>query len=153
MWPFSKKPLNIENLPRIDSDVYQWEVGLIESDEGPMIIRKNATAKKWAKHASLPIKLGFAIPLNSPNQGGLPDPAENERMDEIEDMIVAALADVATGIQVLTITNGVMKEFVFYVAEGLDIGKVHQQLQADCTTHDVQCIAEREKNWETYAAF
>jgi len=83
----------------------------------------------------------------------LPDPAENERMDEIEDMVVAALASAATGIQVLTITNGVMKEFVFYIADGLDIGKVHQQLQADCTTHDVQCIAEREKDWETYSAF
>ncbi len=153
MWPFSRKPLDVAKLPSIDSDRYQWQVALIESDDGPLIIRKNTTAKKWAKHPALPIKLGFAIPLNSPNEGGLPDPVENERLDEIEDFIVKTLAVDAIGLQVLTITNGVMKEFIFYITDGLDIGSIHNRLQEQCTTHEVQCIAQRETDWETYATF
>ncbi len=38
-------------------------VAMIE-DEQPLIIRLHVSARDWAEHASLPIKLGFACPLN-----------------------------------------------------------------------------------------
>lgn len=152
MWPFTRTPMDLGQLSQKKAD-HQWQVAMRESPDGPMIIRKNLTAKQWAKHPQLSIKLGFAIPLLAPTPGGLPDPAENQQLDPIEDLIVQRFSQATTGLQVLAITNGVMKEFIFYTVEGWDIGRLHQQLQSECQSHEVQCIAERDPKWKVYFAF
>jgi hypothetical protein len=99
------------------------------------------------------VKLGFAIPLNHPNQGGLPNPEENAELNPIEDLILREVSATTRGIHALTITTGTMKEFVFYIAPGADIATLHQKLQNQVSSHEVQCMAVEETNWESYRAF
>ena len=66
MWPFSKKIRKLE--PPID-DEQRWSVALGRTREGPVLVRFNETAGEWVAHPDLPIKLGFAVPLNRPNEG------------------------------------------------------------------------------------
>jgi hypothetical protein len=153
MWPFGSGKKSLKDLPSITSDDYSWGVAQADYDGSPLIVRFNSTAKEWQGHTDLPIKLGFAIPLNSPNEGGLPDPAENQQLNDIEDIVCKEVAERAQGLQVLALTMGTMKEIVFYIAPGADIKTIHESVQAKVKTHEVQCMAEMESNWDTYGSF
>lgn len=153
MWPFNRKQLDIAALPRLVDDSHSWGVAQADIDSSPLIIRYNESARKWVGHPELPIKLGFAIPLNSPNEGGLPDPAENEQLDEIEDTIIRAIDARTRALHAMALTTGVMKEFVFYIPTGTDIKSLHEAIQAAVTTHEVQCMAIKEPKWDSYRQF
>ena len=149
-WPFSKKHAELK-IPPVESQ--RWTVAVAEMDDGPLLVRINDSARALAGHAGLPIKLGFAVPLNQPNPGGHPDAAENEALGAVEDLVAQRVFEATIGIQVLTLTNGVMKEFVFYIPAGVDIARLHEGLRADVTTHDLQCIAEQEPKWQSFRSF
>lgn len=153
IWPFRRQSRNMSTLPALTDDAHEWGVAQGEFEGAPMIVRYNVSAREWMEHPKLNVKLGFAIPLNQPNPGGLPNPDENLQLQQIEDRILEELAAHATGIQALAITNGEMKEFIFYISEGADIASIHETLQTEITSHDVQCMAVREPAWDTYRDF
>lgn len=150
MWPFSKK---WKDLSTLFEEEHQWGMAELDEEQGPLLIRFNSTVKDWEGHPELPIKLGFAIPLNNPNEGGLPDPDENEQLSVVEDAICREVEQGATGVQVLALTTGIMKEFIFYISPGADIAKMHQTLQENVSSHEVQCIAITEPKWDLYKSF
>lgn len=146
-WPFSKKHRELKLLP---AEEQLWSVASGESGGGPLILRINESAKVLAGHPALSLKLGFAIPLNQPIEGGLPDASENEGLAAVEDRIAQRVLEGASGIHALTLTNGVMKELVFYMAPGLDVAALHGALREEVRSHDVQCMAAEEPGWETF---
>jgi hypothetical protein len=91
--------------------------------------------------------------LQTPVEGGLPHPEENEILDSIEDQIIETLASKTIGIYALAITNGEMKEFIFYIPENVDIKSIHEHLQKKVTSHEVQCLAEMDTSWNIYKQF
>ena len=153
MWPFKRKQPDINSLPSLSDDHHSWGVAEADFDSSPLIIRYNESAHSWVGHSDLPIKLGFAIPLNSQSEHGLPDPAENDQLNEVEDIIIREIALRTHGLQALALTTGVMKEFVFYIPRGVDIEAIHEAIQAVVDTHEVQCIAEEEPGWDSYKQF
>jgi hypothetical protein len=122
-------------------------------DNAPLLVRYNTTAKEWVGHKQLGIKLGFAIPLNAPNVGGMPSPEENLQLNDVEDAIVRAVEVKAKGIFAMVLTTGTMKEFVFYIPENVDIESIHKAIQSAVSTHEVQCSAVRDPNWDAYIQF
>lgn len=150
MWPFGKKSRTLELPPRHEQS---WSVAVAEDDGGALVVRCNQTARTWAGHADFPIRLGFAIPFNHPNERELPSPEENAQLAPIEDLIADNVAAAIAGVHTLTLTSGVMKEMVFYIAPGADIAKLHQGIQAQVSSHQVQCIAEDDPQWEVYRAY
>jgi hypothetical protein len=149
MWPFSKqsRPLDLPS-----EGQHWWSVAQGDCEGAPLIVRCNQTAGDWVGHPGLPVKLGFAIPLIHPNQGGLPNSEENGELGTIEDLISQEVLSKTRGVHALTLTTGMMKELVFYIAPGADIAKLHESIQNQVTSHDVQCMAVEEPNWESYRA-
>jgi hypothetical protein len=88
-----------------------------------------------------------------PSEGGLPDPDENAQVSEIEDQVIAEVSEATTGVHVLTLTNTICKELVFYIMAGADIGAIHGKLMDDVSSHEVQCFAEHDGNWDLYRQF
>lgn len=153
MWPFSAKSKNILELPPISDESHTWGVAQGKYGGAPLIVRFSQTAKEWCAHPELPIKLGFAIPLNSPDEGGFPDRAENEQLNDIEDTICREVAERTKGLHALVLTTGVMKELIFYIPRGVDIKTLHEAIQALVSTHEVQCMAVHEPKWDSYKEF
>jgi hypothetical protein len=150
MWPFKKHP-PIESLD-IDDDA--WSVSMGTLPDGPMVVRKNTAAQRWAGHPLLQTRVGFAIPLNQPNPGGLPDDDENHLLAQAEDLILARLKSAGPTIQVLAITTGTFKEFVFHIQNGDAIPAVHEQLRDEIVTHFLQCTGpQHDPQWDLYASF
>jgi hypothetical protein len=149
-WPFSKKHSELTLPPE---DAQRWSVASGDYGGGPLVVRFNESARDVAGHPALPIKLGFAVPLNRPNEGGLPDATENEELAAIEDLIAQRVLAGAVGVHAMTLTTGVMKEFVFYIAPGLDIAALHAALREQVQSHDVQCMAVEEPGWASFRGF
>ena len=152
MWPFTRRR-DLSTLPRISSEDHRWGVAEGAYDGAPLIVRFNSSAKEWLGHKALAIKLGFAVPLNAPNEGGLPDPDENPQLNDVEDVIVREVEAGATGILALVLTTGTMREFVFYITAGADIGAIHAAIQEGVSTHEVQCIGITDPKWDTYTEY
>ncbi len=114
------------------------------------MIRLNDTAKKWAKHPKLNIRVGFAIPLIRPNPTGFPDEDENKRLNEIEDKVANLMTLTGPSIQVLAVTTGSFKEFVFYIENASGIKQAHKQAIEDFPEYDVQCYGENDTEWLGY---
>jgi hypothetical protein len=153
MWPFGRRQKDISTIPPIDPDAHRWGIAEGSYDNSPLLLRINATAKEWVGHKDLGIKLGFAVPLNSPDDGGLPTPEENYQLNDVEDAIVREVEAKTKGIFALVLTTGTMKEYVFYIPENVDIESIHKAIQSSVKTHEVQCIAVRDPDWSTYKQF
>jgi hypothetical protein len=146
MWPFKK------HLP-INEDGDLWSIMQAPATDGPLLVRINTTAKRWAKHPSLGIRVGFAIPLNQPNTRGLPDSIENFALNQLEDKILSCLKSYGPAIHVLSITTGTFKEFVFYIKNVDSVAGIHEKMRSETTSHDVQCMAVQDPEWAVYASF
>jgi hypothetical protein len=132
---------------------HKWAIATIDSGNSTLIIRYNLTAKDWLAHPDLSIKLGFAIPLINPTHEALPQPSENSQIDQIEDIIRHEVLTTVIGLHALSLTTGHMKEFVFYINPTPEIGKIHTRIKQQVQTPDVQCMAIREPDWDSYRKF
>ena len=148
MWPFRKKEQ--KSLEEIQLGEHKWSVKRGNGKDGPIIVRINESAKEWAKHPQLNIRVGFAIPLRIQNPEGLPDSKENEEMNLIEDEICNLLCATGPAIQVLAITTGKFKEYVFYIKNGAEIENAHKQAMSRFPGYDVQCYGQTDTNWDEY---
>lgn len=153
MWPFRRRAKSVEMVPPVTSDDYRWSILETTYDGDPLLIRLNATAKEWLGHPSLGIRLGFAVPLNAPNEGGLPTSEENRELNEVEDVILQEFEARTRGVYALALTTGVMREFVLYVGADADIAAIHEAIRQRVTTHEVQCMAVKDPAWDTYTQF
>lgn len=140
-------------LPYISDPSYKWSVRETNYDGAPLFIRCNITAEEWIGHAQLPIKLGFAVPLQLSNEHGLPNLNENETLNTVEDLIIRYLNTQTRGIHALVLTTGKMKEFVFYIPRNVDIQAIHENIRQSVLEHNVQCMAVEEPNWESFQLF
>lgn len=150
MWPFKRKKTLSEIPPR---ESQQWLVSQGQYNGTPLVVRHNTTAAEWKGHKSLGIKLGFTIPFKSPNKQGLPDPEENKLLSGMEDLIENEVLAATPGVFAMVLSTGIMKEFVFYIPEGVDIESIHKGLMKKIQTHDVQCMANREPDWSSFEFF
>lgn len=53
----------------------------------------------------------------------------------------------------MTITTGTMKELVFYIAPGVDIAELHTTVRDEVPSHEVQCMAIEEPDWNSFRQF
>jgi hypothetical protein len=144
----------VSELPEILAPTHRWQVWQGDYKGRPLFTRLNASAGDWVEHPELPIKLGFAVPFNSPEpKTGLPESAEDEQLHEIEDIIRRQVAATTKGFHALVLTTGGMREFVFYIPEGVDIGSIHEAVMRAVKTHAVQCQTVRERDWYSYKRF
>jgi hypothetical protein len=125
-----------------------WSVGETSMNDQPFIVRFNTSVKSREYQNKFPIKVGFAIPFNTVTIKGLPESEEVEQLNHIEDQIISLIKN--AGVQALSLTTGGIREFIFYVQSGTDIGSIHQKLLNDIKTHEVQCMAVKDPNWDTY---
>ena len=97
------------------------------------------------------IQIGVAVPLNDPDDRGLPCDGEAETLGNIEDLVVDIAGDRAVLVGV--ITTGSMREFILYTRSGDWIEGLHTQLSASVTTHRIDMMAQHDPDWTTYQSF
>ncbi len=146
-WLRRKKFEPLEFLPAED----RWTVAEGQHGGNRMLVRMNTSAKDYAEHPELPVRLGIAIPLHAPRPDGMPNDVETKQLGEIEDRLFGALG--ASGRVVLIISTNGMREFVSYVRTPDDAARVAQSVRAATTTHEVQHYVESDPKWDLFGQF
>lgn len=131
----------------------RWSVLTGEHDGRPMFVRRNESAKELRGHASYGHRVGVAIPLCDPDPRGLPKPEESALLGEIEDVLADSLEANQDSLQVLAITTGSMREFMFYTRVPDAIEQRVIAIRARFPSHEVQFYVAHDPKWEGFAQF
>lgn len=146
---FKKKSVPLSELPAED----RWDVAEGERDGQPMLVRVNASARKFAGHPEMPVRLGIAIPFLQPDERGFPSKDDLAVLNQIEDQLVASVNGSGRGRLTLVITTGGMREFLSYVRTSEDANEVAQHLRSLTTSHEVQDYSEADPKWTAFRHF
>ena len=125
-----------------------WSVKQGTNEGKPMVVRINRGLDSAAGRSPYGIQIGVAVPLVEPDERGLPKSAESLQLNEIEDEIVSVAGDRAVLAAVITTSS--MREFVLYAAQPEWIEGFHKDLKARITHHEVQVMAQQDKDWTTF---
>ena len=131
----------------------KWTV--LEGAHGgrPLFARRNDSASNLAGHPEYRFRIGVAVPLKCPNEHGLPGKDEMSELSAIEDTLVPRLESDQRSLQVLAITTGGVREFVFYTRDPAFSQRVLDALRSEVTSHEVQAYIEEDPKWDAYAQF
>ncbi len=140
-------PKDLSLLLPPDDPSHKWGV-LQGTDDAMLIVRRSTSAEEWKAHPGLPVSLRFAVPVKN-----LLDQAELDQLNVIEDTIVKEVGRRTPAVYALALTTATVKEFVFYIPEGVEIPELHEALQGMVKTHEVQCMAKKQPDWATYEQF
>lgn len=104
-------------------------------------------------HPEYRFRMGIAVPLNNPNQEGLPSNDEMEQLNIIEDSLTNHLEADQVSLEVLAITTGGMREFIFYTRNPKTAITLLETLQKEISSHELQHYVEDDPNWDLYKEF
>ena len=116
-----------------------------------MIVRSNAGYRDFGSVPGYEHQVGIAVPLRNAEPTGLPSPAEDAKLGEIEDLISNSLQEQAESLLVAIITTSGMREFVFYTRDPQRVKHRFEQLRNHVTSHELQLMIQVDEAWEIYA--
>jgi hypothetical protein len=147
MWPFKKKTLSPDRLP-VDGP---WAIAEGQNNGRIMIVRSNAGYRKFGNVPGYDHQVGIAAPLKKAETTGLPSPAEDALLGEVEDVICSSLEEHAESLLVAVISTGGMREFVFYTREPQRVQQRFELLRTRITSHEIQLVIQPDRTWRIYA--
>ena len=147
MWPFNKKTLSPDRLP-VDGP---WSVGEGRHSGQVMFVRTNTGYREFGSVPGYDHQVGIAVPFKEATATGLPSPAEDAQIGEVEDLIASSLEELAESLFVAVITTGGMREFVFYTREPQSVRQRFEELHSRITSHEIQLMIQSDRTWRVYA--
>jgi len=84
-------------------------------------VRVNTGAAAIRGEPSLRTRVGITVPLQAPDDEGLPGAREMSRLSEIEDSLGVALGVGARAVHVLVITTSGVREFVYHTTASAEV--------------------------------
>jgi hypothetical protein len=147
MWPFKKKTVSPTQLP-IDGP---WSIAEAQHNGRVMFVRTNTGYREFTSVSGYEHQVGIAVPLRKAEATGLPSPAEDVQLGEIEDIICASLEEQAESLLVAVITTGGMREFVFYTREPNNVRHLFEGLRSRITSHELQLMIQPDSTWRVYS--
>ena len=127
-----------------------WGISQGVYEDKVAFIRINSGLKELARHPEYAHQVGIAVPLNSPNEHGLPESAEGEELGIIEDHLLDSLEIDNESLFVGVITTGGMREFVFYTSNPDQVVNKFKTIQGLVSTHELQLMIQLDKDWRTF---
>ena len=116
-----------------------------------MIVRTNTGYRDYGSVPGYEYQVGIAVPLGEVEATGLPRPAEDAVLGEMEDIICSSLEEHAESLLMAVITTPGMREFVFYTREPHRVEQHVIELRKRITSHEIQLIVQLDKTWRIYS--
>ena len=129
----------------------EWQVSEGQNDGRRLIASFRTGARGLVGSRRYMIQIGVAVPLLAPGPDGMPGSDELAQLVAFEDAMMERLGDKAVLVGV--ITTGGMREFVLYTGSREWIAAFHESLKSVLPTHDVQVMAQTDREWSVYRRF
>ncbi len=127
----------------------EWTISEGERDGLPMIVRFNAGLRSVLGDKRYPFRVGIAVPLQSPQPGGLPSSEENLALNDIEDEIINLFNNHQRGFLSAVITTNAMKEYMVYSRTDT-VADIIDALNDQFPGYAFQHYVARDEAWEGY---
>jgi hypothetical protein len=148
MWPFKKAGQKLESLPIEES----WTVAQGMRNGNPIFVRFNNVYRGTKGVKGYEHQAGIAVPLNQPDDSGLPSSAQElQELDEIEEVLCALAESDKESILVASISTSGMREFVFYTRKPEGLKEKFLQARGQVTGHELQLMIQPDGDWQVYA--
>ena len=147
MRPFKRKTSGPNRLP-LDGP---WSVLEGKHNGRVMFVRRNIGYREFGSLAGYEHQVGIAVPFRSPEVTGLPTPAEDALVGEIEEIVCRSMEEQAVSLLVAVITTGGMREFVFYTHDPQRVRERFAQLSNRITSHEIQLMIQSDTIWRVYS--
>lgn len=131
----------------------KWSILTGQEFEKPIIVRRNNSVQQYAENSAFIYRVGITVLLLKPNEVGLPSKEEVESLNQIEDELTNQLEKEGKSIQVLVITTGGMREFVYYSRNSKFIEQVIYNTRKKFPSHEIQFYVKEDKEWSIYKEF
>lgn len=131
----------------------KWSILTGQEFEKPIIVRRNNSVQQYAENSAFIYRVGITVLLLKPNEVGLPSKEEVASLDQIEDELNNQLEKEGDSIQVLVITTGGMREFVYYSCNSKLIEQVIYNTRKKFSSHEIQFYVKEDKEWSIYKEF
>lgn len=119
----------------------------------PLITRFNVGLKELAGHPDYDHQVGIAVPLETPNDHGLPGVEEDRQLGQVEDAIANVLEEGHESLLAGVISTGGMREFVFYTSDPAAVRQKFERLCEEITSHRIQLMIQQDPRWSVYNQF
>ncbi len=116
-----------------------------------MFVRTNIGYREFRSVPGYEHQVGIAVPLREAEPTGLPGPAEDALLGQIEEIICNSLEEQAESLFVAVITTSGMKEFVFYTRDPQRVRQRFEALRNQIASHEIQLMIQSDKPWRVYA--
>jgi len=130
-----------------------WSVATVEDDGKPLIFRIREQAPSFASKEEFPHLLAVSWPYRSPNEQGMPAPAEAERMGELEDLLDAGLEGVEQAFLSVIVTGNGVREWQWYARDPEKIMELVNQTLRHRKPFPVQFSFQDDPEWQGYEQF
>jgi hypothetical protein len=147
MWPFQKKTISPDRLP-VDGP---WSIAEGQHSGRVMFVRANTGYREFGSVPGYEHQVGIAVPLRKAEATGLPCPAEDALLGDVEEIICSSLEEQAESLLVAVITTGGVREFVFYTREPQRVQQRFEELVNRITSHEIQLMVQSDRTWRVYA--
>ena len=148
MWPFRRKQRNADN-----DDSACWSVAQGQFEGSALFARIRSDPRPCRPDLAYDHRVGFAVPLLDPDPAGLPQGAEFEALNQIEDFLTSVLEADRRSVHVLSISTRGMREFVFYTSDPEWVRGSLPKLTSHAGKHELQHYIEHDPDWELYRQF
>ncbi len=128
-----------------------WHVYEGVHDGHPMYTRFNIAIGDANDRTRYAIRVGVAVPLNDPDDRGLPSAEELDELAAIEELILTAIVDHAALVGVITTQS--MREFLLYTPTPDWIADFDTRIHELVVGHEVQISAKTDPAWTAYRQF
>jgi len=131
----------------------KWSILQGQNNGKIMVVRRNNSVNQFSANPEFIYRIGFAIPLVAPNNEGLPSTEEMNTLNQIEDELSKQLEKDGVSIQVLSITTGGMREYVYYTKDSKIVEKVIGDVRGEFSSYEIQYYVEEDKAWSLYKQY
>jgi hypothetical protein len=128
-----------------------WTLAEGQHDGRPLVLRFNEGAGE-AERSAWPLRVGVAVPFVDATPEGLPGPADDQALAEIEDALTRYTEGGAV-IPALVVTTSGMREFVFYARDERSARELAEAATSAAGRHEVQHYVAPDKRWDGYEEF
>jgi len=130
----------------------RWVLGSGTYEGRPIVLRINLQAIEAMRSGRYAYQVGVAVPLHFPDDRGFPGSGEADRLHEIEDLLVEAIAGAKGGVHVATLSTDGMREFVFYTCRPDPVPPAVKGLEERVKTHELQMMIRHDPQWTVFGA-
>jgi hypothetical protein len=131
----------------------RWTLATGEDGGKPLIFRIRNQAPSFATKAHFPHLLAVSWQYESPNDKGMPSPAEAQRMTELEGLLDAGLEGVRQAFLTVTVTGNGVREWQWYARDPETTMDLVNKTLGHLEPFPIQFSFQDDPEWEGYCRF